>query len=331
MAKAISVIWLFSEISVNSNNRTDCMSLKRTARSMIKKGMFFMPIWKAIVLGVIQGAAEFLPVSSSGHLVIVKEILGVDLENGGIFFDVMLHLGTLLAIFVAFWKDIKHLIIEGIHIFLDIFYNIGMLFGRIVKKDCEFRRVIRSSYRKLVVLIILSTIPTGIIGILLSDVIELANGMILVPGACLLITSMFLFIADAADEGEKRPKEVSYLSAGAVGIAQGFATMPGISRSGTTITACLLCGFEKKFAVKYSFIMSIPAVLGAVVLELKDFGSLRLSNQDVISCIVATAVAAVVGYLSICFMMSLVRGKKYKYFAIYCAIIGLVAIGYYFV
>ncbi len=290
-----------------------------------------MPIWKAIVLGIIQGAAEFLPVSSSGHLVIVKEILGVDLEGGGIFFDVMLHLGTLLAIFVAFWKDIKRLIVEGVHIVLDIFYNIGMLFGRIVKKDCEYRRVIRSSYRKLVVLIIISTIPTGIIGILLSDIIELANGMILVPGACLLITAMFLFIADAADEGEKRPKEVSYLNAGAVGVAQGFATMPGISRSGTTITACLLCGFEKKFAVKYSFIMSIPAVLGAVVLELKDFGSLHLSNNDVVSCIVATAVAAVVGYLSICFMMSLVRGKKYKYFAIYCAIMGLVAIGYYFV
>jgi len=293
--------------------------------------MLFMPIWKAILLGIIQGAAEFLPVSSSGHLVIVKEILGVDLENGGIFFDVMLHLGTLLAIFVAFWKDIRRLIVEGIHIVLDIFYNIGMLFGRIVKKDCEYRRVIRSSYRKLVVLIILSTIPTGIIGILLSDIIELANGMILVPGVCLLITAMFLVIADAADEGEKRPKEVSYLNAGAVGVAQGFATMPGISRSGTTITACLLCGFEKKFAVKYSFIMSIPAVLGAVVLELKDFSSLHLSNKDVISCIVATAVAAVVGYLSICFMMSLVRGKKYKYFAIYCAIIGLVAIGYYFV
>lgn len=290
-----------------------------------------MPIWKAIVLGIIQGAAEFLPVSSSGHLVIVKEILGVDLEGGGIFFDVMLHLGTLLAIFVAFWKDIKRLIVEGVHIVLDIFYNIGMLFGRIVKKDCEYRHVIRSSYRKLVVLIIISTIPTGIIGILLSDIIELANGMILVPGVCLLITAMFLFIADAADEGEKRPKEVSYLNASAVGVAQGFATMPGISRSGTTITACLLCGFEKKFAVKYSFIMSIPAVLGAVVLELKDFGSLHLSNNDVVSCIVATVVAAVVGYLSICFMMSLVRGKKYKYFAIYCAIMGLVAIGYYFV
>ena len=107
--------------------------------------------------------------------------------------------------------------------------------------------------------------------------------------------------------------------------------MPGISRSGTTITACILCGFEKRFAVKYSFIMSIPAVLGAVVLELKDFQSLKLSNQDIKACIIATIVAAVVGYLSICFMMSLVRGKKYKYFSIYCVIVGAVAIGYNFI
>ena len=288
-----------------------------------------MPIWKAVILGIIQGAAEFLPVSSSGHLVIVKEILGVDLGNGGIFFDVMLHIGTLLAIFVAFWKDIKHLIVEGIHILIDIFYNIGVLIQKVARRECAYRRVVRSSYRKLVVLIIVSTIPTGIIGILLSDIIALANDMILVPGICLLITAMFLLIADFADDGEKRPKEVTYRDATAVGLAQGLATMPGVSRSGTTITACLLCGFEKKFAVKYSFIMSIPAVLGAALLEIKDFGEFKFSQQDIISCIIATVVAAIVGYLSICFMMSLVRGKKYRYFAIYCALMGMVAIVYF--
>lgn len=289
-----------------------------------------MPIWKAIILGIIQGAAEFLPISSSGHLVIVKEVLGVDLGNGGVFFDVMLHLGTLLAIFIAFWRDIKRLIVEGVHIVIDVFYNLGTFFRKRFGSSCSYRKVVRSSYRKLVVLILVSTIPTGVIGILLSDIIEMANGIVLIPGICLLITAMFLVIADFADEGEKRPKETGYSNAFAVGMAQGLATMPGISRSGTTITACILCGFEKRFAVKYSFIMSIPAVLGAVVLELKDFGSLRLSNQDITSCIIATVVAAIVGYLSICFMMRLVRGKKYKYFAIYCALIGFVAIGYYF-
>lgn len=290
-----------------------------------------MPIWKAIILGVIQGAAEFLPISSSGHLVIVKEVLGVDLGNGGVFFDVMLHLGTLLAIFVAFWKDIKRLIIETLHIIGDIFANLATWVRRCFGKEYSYRKVIRSSYRKFVVLLIVSTIPTGVIGVALSDIIKMANTIVLVPGICLLITSVFLVIADVADEGTKRPKEASYLNAGAVGIAQGIATMPGISRSGTTITACILCGFEKKFAVKYSFIMSIPAVLGAVVLELKDFGSLHLSGGDIRACVIATVIAAIVGYLSICFMMRLVRGKKYKYFAIYCAIVGCIAIGAYFV
>lgn len=289
-----------------------------------------MPIWKAIILGVIQGMAEFLPISSSGHLVIMKEVLGVDLGAGGVFFDVMLHLGTLIAIFAAFWKDIKRLFMETIHILCDLAANLVTALKRCFGKEYSYRRVIRSSYRKFVILLFVSTIPTGIIGIALSDMIEMANTIVLVPGICLLITAVFLVIADVADEGTKRPKEASYLAAAAIGVAQGIAVMPGISRSGTTITACILCGFEKKFAIKYSFIMSIPAVLGAVVLELKDFGSLHLSGSDMGACAVAVVIAAVVGYLSICLMMRLVRGKRYKYFAIYCAVVGAIAIGGYF-
>ncbi len=289
-----------------------------------------MPVWKALILGLVQGLAEFLPISSSGHLIIIKQVLGIDLGSGGMFFDVMLHFGTLIAIFIAFWKDIKRLIIDGIHIVIDIFANIIIFFVKIIHRDKEYRYVIKTSYRKFVMLIIISTIPTAIIGLLMSDIVEMANDMIIVPGVCLFITAIFLFIADFVDVEEKTPKEASYISAGMIGIAQGLATMPGISRSGTTITACLLCGFDKKFAVKYSFIMSIPAVLGAVVLELKDFTPDIIVREDIPGCIIATVVAAVVGYFSICFMMSLVRGKKYKYFAIYCIILGGIAVGYNF-
>lgn len=289
-----------------------------------------MPVWKALILGLVQGLAEFLPISSSGHLIIIKQVLGVDLGSGGMFFDVMLHFGTLIAIFIAFWKDIKRLIIDGVHIVIDIFANIIIFFVKIIHRDKEYRYVIKTSYRKFVMLIIISTIPTAIIGLLMSNIVEMANDMIIVPGVCLFITAIFLFIADFVDVEEKTPKEASYISAGMIGIAQGLATMPGISRSGTTITACLLCGFDKKFAVKYSFIMSIPAVLGAVVLELKDFTPDIIVREDIPGCIIATVVAAVVGYFSICFMMSLVRGKKYKYFAIYCIILGGIAVGYNF-
>lgn len=289
-----------------------------------------MPLWKAVILGLVQGLAEFLPISSSGHLVIIKNILGVDLESGGMFFDVMLHMGTLVAIFIAFHKDIGKLVIEGLHIFADIIANTGIFFSRITKHSKEYRHVVKSSYRKFVVLIIVSTIPTAVIGLLLSDIVEAANDMVMVSGICLFITAAFLFIADFIDIGSKTPKEVSYGSACTIGVAQGLSTMPGISRSGTTITACLLCGFDKKFAVKYSFIMSIPAVLGAVVLQVKDFTADTIMKEDIPGCIVATFIAAIVGYLSICFMMSLVRGKKYKYFAIYCIIMGGVVIGYNF-
>ncbi len=289
-----------------------------------------MPVWKAVILGLVQGLAEFLPVSSSGHLIIIKQVLGVDLGSGGMFFDIMLHFGTLVAIFIAFHKDIAKLVAEGIHIVIDIFANIGIFFARLFRSSKEYRHIIKSSYRKFVMLVIVSTIPTGIIGILLSDIIGEANDMIMVPGVCLFITAAFLVIADLADEGIKKPKEASYVDAGIIGIAQGLSTMPGISRSGTTITACILCGFDKKFAVKYSFIMSIPAVLGAVVLELKDLQPGIIVKDDITGCIIATAVAAVAGYFSICFMMALVRGKRYKYFAIYCIIAGSIAVGYNF-
>ncbi len=285
-----------------------------------------MSVWKAIVLGLVQGLTEFLPVSSSGHLVLIKHLLHVDLESGGMFFDVMLHFGTLMAIFVAFWKDISRLMTEGLHIVGDLFSNAGRSVQNLMGRGRPYHRLIRSSYRKYVVLLIVSTIPTGAIGILFRDIVEQANDIVLVPACCLLITAVFLVIADLVDPGTKRPKDVRYRDAAFVGVAQGIATLPGISRSGTAITSCLLCGFDKRFAIKYSFIMSIPAVLGAVVLELGDLGGLALTQSDIVYCIIATVVAAVSGYLAICFMMSLVRGKKFKYFAAYCAVIGAISL-----
>lgn len=287
-----------------------------------------MPMWKAVILGIVQGLAEFLPISSSGHLAIIKEIMNIDLESGGMFFDIMLHLGTLVAIFIAFWGDISRMIVEGFHIIGDVFYNIGTWMKRLVGGQGKYHRIIRSSYRKFVMMVIVSTIPTGIIGVLVKDTVELASSFIIVPGICLLITAIFLTIADLVDPGEKRPREAKYSDAGLIGIAQGLATMPGLSRSGTTITACLLCGFEKRFAVKYSFIMSIPAVMGAVVLELKDVGQMSLQQADLAPCAVATIIAAIVGYLSIRIMMQLIRNKSYRVFIIYCALAGILAIGY---
>ena len=292
----------------------------------VRKGSEKMSFWKAIVLGLVQGLTEFLPVSSSGHLILAKEILGLDLESSGMFFDVMLHFGTLLAIFVAFWNDIHKMILEGLHIVGDCGANVGRFFQNLTGADRSYHKIVRSSYRKFVILVLVSTIPTGIIGIFFSDLVEQANEMVIVPACCLLITAVFLVIADLVDVGDKKPKDVSYTSAGLIGVAQGIATLPGISRSGTTITACLLSGFDQKFAVKYSFIVSIPAVLGAVVLEIKDLSGLALTQSDIGYCILATVVAAVSGYLAIRFMVRLIQGRKFKFFAIYCGIIGVASL-----
>lgn len=290
-----------------------------------------MSIWKAVILGLVQGFTEFLPVSSSGHLVLMKQILGVDLESGGMFFDVMLHFGTLMAIVIAFWNDIHHLFTEAINMIKEAGANIGIFcFGGQSEKK-SYYRIVRSSYRKYVLLILVSTIPTGIIGLLLMDLVEVSNEMVLVPACCLLVNSVFLLIADLVEPGDRKPKDVSYSSAVLIGVAQGISSLPGVSRSGTTITACLLCGFDKRFAVRYSFIMSIPAVLGAVVLEIVRMPALALSQTDILCCIVATLVAAVSGYLAIRFMISLIRNKRFKYFSIYCAVVGIAALIWYFI
>lgn len=292
-----------------------------------------MELWEAIVMGLVQGLAEFLPVSSSGHLAIFKFILGIDLEaGGGLVFDVMLHFGTLVAIFIAFWKDIQKLVIEGFCILGVWFGNAGRFLGNLFAKEKkEYKPVVTSAYRKFVLLVIVSTIPTGIMGILFKDLIETASATLIVPGVCLIITSVLLMVADRSKEGSKRPNQISYKEAGLVGIAQGLATLPGLSRSGTTITACLRLGFDKNFAVKYSFIMSIPAVLGACVLELKDFNAASIEPVVLVNYIVGTAVAAVVGYICIKTMLVIVRGKKFKGFAYYCLVVGVIAIVWNFI
>ncbi len=285
-----------------------------------------MSFLEAIFMGIVQGVAEFLPISSSGHLALFKYILKINTDTG-LLFDVLLHVGTLLAIFAAFFKDIKLLLVEGFSIFIGILINAFCLLKNMFSKDkTQLKKVITTPYRKFVMMVILSTIPTGIVGIVFEDFIEFSATTLFIPGVCLILTAVLLMIADRVTTGKKDETTATYKDASLIGVAQGIATMPGLSRSGTTITACLLCGFDKSYAVKYSFIMSIPAVLGALVLELKNFSSISVSSLELVNYITATAVAGVVGYISIKTMLVIVRGKKFRGFAIYCLIIGLLAV-----
>lgn len=285
-----------------------------------------MTIVQAIILGVIQGLTEFLPVSSSGHLAIMKNILRMDLETGALY-DVLLHVATLVAICIVMRKDIAKLILEFSSIVRDVFTNFLIFIDRITHKDDQYYiKIMSSAYRRFVVLIIVSSIPTAIIGFLLNDIIETVENELLVPGICLIATAVIILISDFLADGTKKPKDATVYDAFAIGTAQGIATLPGLSRSGTTITACILCGFDRKFAVKYSFIMSMPAIFGALILKLSKISSETVTGGDIAVYIVGMVIAAVVGYFALIFTTKLVQKKSFKYFAFYCFGIGVVSI-----
>ena len=289
-----------------------------------------MSIIESILLGIVQGITEFLPVSSSGHLAILQNIFHVE-TNGSMLFDIMLHIGTLVAVFVVYHKDIWNMIKEAIFMAVDICSNLKTLFlNKIHKTSLKYKKIVHNSYRKFVVLILVSTVPTGLIGVIGKDLVSSASETLLIPGICLLITGVLLLMADLAKEGKKKPKEVTYKNGLLIGVAQGIATLPGLSRSGTTIATCLMCGLDRKFAVKYSFILSIPAILGAAVLEIKDVVAEPIEMAQIGIYAIGAVFAAVVGYICIKTMLVVVRNKKFKYFAYYCFVIGVVAIAGHF-
>lgn len=298
---------------------------KAYKHSVIEFMEVIMNLIEAIIMGIVQGIAEFLPISSSGHLAIFKHVLGVKTDTG-MMFDIMLHFGTLVAIFIAFWKDIKELVVGGFSIIGRFFYNLYVFVIKVIKKDVEYKKIIKTDYDRFVMLIIVSTIPTGLAGVLLGDIFESIGESLLFTGMFLILTAVLLFIADRCKVGNTTMKDASYKKAGIIGVAQAIAISPGLSRSGTTITACLLCGFTKEFAVKYSFLMSIPAVLGAVVLDIPDLLSSGIETSLLTNYAIGTIVSCVVGYICIVTMLKIVRNKKFFGFTIYCAVVGTIAI-----
>lgn len=291
-----------------------------------------MDIIKAVLMGIIQGITEFLPISSSGHLSIFQNIFNVTTDTG-VLFDVLLHFGTVAAIIIVFWKDVFRLIVEGFGILYEVLVNVLIFLKRAVgfRRDKGYYVLDSNPYRRFALLIIVSSVPTAIIGFVARDFAESASRSVLVPGICLMITGVLLRLADRLPDGKKKTKNASYFDAVMVGIAQGVAVLPGLSRSGITITALLALGFERKFAVKYSFIMSIPAIIGAVLLEISQLAGTTISAGALANYLAGMLTAAVVGYIAIRIMLIVVREKKYKIFSIYCIVMGLLCLIFYFI
>ena len=271
-----------------------------------------MSLLSSILLGVIQGVAEFLPISSSGHLAIAEHLLGMsgasDIPE---FFDVLLHLGTLVAVFVAYWDDVRDMVVE--------FF-------------CGVRDLARGSTptpvppaRRMILLIIVGTLPLLIV-LPIKDLVEgLADNMYFVAAA-LLVTGCLLFASDRARKGRKTEKSATMVDVLLVGVAQAIATCPGISRSGTTITAGCFRGFDRKFAVRFSFLLSIPAILGANILSLKDAVEAGIIWADVPVYLVGVVVSAVVGYACIRLLKMIADRGKFGAFAYYCWAVGVLTL-----
>ena len=269
-----------------------------------------MTVFTSFLLGLIQGVAEFLPISSSGHLAIAQNLLNLQAEIPA-FFDVLLHLGTLLAVFVAYWQDIKDMVVE-------FFCGIGDLVHHSTPTPVP-------PARRLILLIILGTLPLFAVLPIKDKVQGLSDNMIFI-GAALIVTGFLLFASDMIRKGRKTERNATWLDVLIVGAGQAIATMPGISRSGMTISAGCFIGFERKFAVRFSFLLSIPAVLGANILSLKDAFEAGIVWSEVPIYLVGVVTAAVVGYLCIR-LLKMIAGKgRFGAFAYYCWAVGLLTL-----
>jgi len=268
-------------------------------------------------MGVLQGVAEFLPISSSGHLALFQRFFGVEnYEETQMFFTVLLHLGTLVSVFVYYWHDILDMIRE-------FFLALGDLFSR---KERRGRPAPPPPARWLVLLIILSILPLFLI-LPVKDKIEAAMGSAAFVSVALIVTGFILFFSDRLARGRKTERTATVADALLVGCAQAVGTLPGISRSGVTISAGMLRGFDRTFAVRFSFLMSLPAVFGANLLTLKDvLGAGGIDPAMLPVYLVGTLVAAVVGYFAIRLENLLADKGKFGAFAYYCWAAGVIAL-----
>jgi undecaprenyl-diphosphatase len=260
-----------------------------------------MDIIESIVLGLIQGLTEFLPVSSSGHLELAKTILGdTSVPQESLTFTVVLHFATALSTLVIFRKEV-------IEIFKGLF-------------QFKWNEQTQFSLK-----IIASMIPAVIVGLLFEEQLEaFFGGKILLVGAMLLVTAVLLLLADKA---KKTDKKVSFTNAVIIGVSQAIAMLPGISRSGATISTSVLLGVDRTKAARFSFLMVVPLIIGKVAKDLMG-GEINFSSSEVVPLTAGFIAAFVSGLLACTWMISLVKKSKLSYFAIYCAIVGVVAIGY---
>ncbi|MFH1862426.1 MAG: undecaprenyl-diphosphatase UppP, partial [bacterium] len=249
-----------------------------------------MDLLSALLLGLVQGLTEFLPISSSGHLVLAQQLLGF--KEPMLFFDLLLHLGTLAAVVIYFRKDL-----------------LGIL------RQNESEESLRLSGRRWLILIAVGTIPTGLIGFFFKDQFEALFGSPKIVSIMLLITALLLAFSDRVKSAKSRAGHLVIWQSLIVGVAQGIAIIPGLSRSGATITAAIFSGVQPNTAARFSFLLSIPAILGATALEAGD--AVGSFDGNWVVYLLGVSVAFVSGYFSIDILLKLVTRRKLWRFSVY--------------
>lgn len=267
-----------------------------------------MELLKAVLLGIIQGLTEFLPISSSGHLVIGAELLGF--QDAGISFEVFLHLGTLIAVIIAFHKEL-----------------LQMLKSLVSTREqragnSELQRFYSWNWY-----VIVATIPAVIVGLFLKDSIEMIFDNILITFGMLAVTGVIMVLTSKLP---KRKGEVTMSRSLLIGTAQAFAILPGLSRSGSTIFTGMLLGVQRETAARFAFIMSIPAILGAAVLKLGDLIAAPPTAGKVQALFFGTTASVISGYFAIVLLMRVVRKGKLHWFGYYCFMLSAIGFGWYF-
>ena len=264
------------------------------------------------VLGFVQGVAEFLPISSSGHLTLLQHFFGMPEPDQ--LFNILLHFATLLAVCIYYLQDVVEMIVE-------FFRGVASLFSRQPSHGNP------PEARRLVLLVIVGTLPLFLV-LLIKDQVEALGSSPIFVSCALLVTGCILFLSDRMDNGRKTVRSATLKDVLLVGVAQGCATIPGLSRSGCTISAGMAVGFDRKFAVRYSFLLSLPAVLGATILEVKDvFGAEGGLPEGVLpKYLLGMVIAGVVGYFSIRLVNMLASKGKFGAFAYYCWAAGLISL-----
>jgi len=264
-----------------------------------------MELLKSIVLGIVQGLSEFLPISSSGHLVLAQEIL--NFKPGGIAFEVFVHFGTLVAVLIAFRKDVWQMIVSlpGL--------------PKFIMNGIQIRNT-TDEFRALTFFIIIGSIPAAVIGLLFKSQIESLFESPLLVLVALFFTGVIVWSSKYPKESQPFMNSVqSFL----IGIAQAFAIIPGISRSGSTILAALWMGINRETAARFSFLLSVPVILGASLIKFKDLLESPLPAGQMVDLIAATIAAAISGYLAIIWLLDVVRKQKLEWFGIYCIVISI--------